>query len=83
MWASEVAALEDTETVDGWVVAASGWDRHTRPHEAAYCRWRGARVALREGRGTLAHRLLVRAAADARQHVPLSRAIAATTADGR
>jgi tetratricopeptide (TPR) repeat protein len=83
VWQAELAALEDTETVDGWVDAASGWDRLTHPHDAAYCRWRGARVALREGRGTLAHRLLARAAADAREHVPLSRVIAATIGAGR
>ena len=43
------------------------------PPRAAYCRWRAARAALREGRGTLAHRLLTRAAGEATQHVPLSR----------
>jgi tetratricopeptide (TPR) repeat protein len=83
VWRAELAALEDSETVDGWMDAASGWDRLTHPHDAAYCRWRAARVALREGRGTLAHRLLARAAADAREHVPLSRAIAATITAGR
>ena len=51
-----------------------------RPHEAAYCRWRAAQAALRDGQGTVAARLLKRAAADAREHVPLSQAIAATRA---
>ena len=41
-----------------------------RPHDAAYCRWRAAQVALRDGQGTVAARLLKRAATDAVQHVP-------------
>ena len=48
------------------------------PHDAAYCRWRGAQVALATGQGTVAARLLRRAARDAREHVPLSTAIAET-----
>ena len=62
--------------------AASLWDWLTRPHDAAYCRWRAAQCALRDGQGTIAVRLLKRAAADAHEHVPLSRAIAATAGPG-
>ena len=32
-----------TATVDHWGRAATEWDGVTRPHDAAYCRWRGAR----------------------------------------
>ncbi|KRF36761.1 ATP-binding protein [Nocardioides sp. Soil805] len=83
VWQAELAVLEDRETVDGWTGAAACWDRLARPHDAAYCRWRAARVALRDGQGTVAARLLRRAATDAVQHVPLSRAIRATAEGGR
>ena len=74
---AELARLDGSATVGDWVRAAAAWDRLTRPHDSAYCRWRGAQLALREGQGTIAARLLKRAAVDAREHVPLSRAIAA------
>ena len=77
---AELARLGDQDTTEHWVRAASAWDRLARPHDAAYCRWRAAQVALREGQGTAAARLLKRAAIDAREHVPLSRAIASTKA---
>ena len=76
-WDAELARLSGDEALDVWVLAAAEWDRITRPHEAAYCRWRGAQAALRDGQGTLADRLLRRAASDAREHVPLHRAIRA------
>jgi tetratricopeptide (TPR) repeat protein len=79
-WTAEMARLDGTESVDVWVRAADTWDRLTRPHDAAYCRWRAAQCAVRDGQGTVAARLLKRAAADAHEHVPLSRAIAATMA---
>ncbi|WP_457207609.1 hypothetical protein, partial [Nocardioides sp. P5_C9_2] len=82
-WAAELSRLDGGADLEKWSSAASEWDRLTRPHDAAYCRWRAAQVALRDGRGTVAKRLLARAASDASQHVPLSRAIAATTAGGR
>lgn len=77
-WVAELARLNGNESVKHWGRAAGAWDRLDRPHDAAYCRWRGAQVALREGQGTVAARLLKRAAADAREHVPLAEAIAAT-----
>ncbi len=80
---AELAHLEGEDSIDIWARAATCWDRLVRPHDAAYCRWRGARVALREGQGTVAVRLLKRAATDAREHVPLSEAIAATAAGAR
>ena len=78
-WGAELARLDGTATVDHWGRAASAWDRLSRPHDSAYCRWRAAQVALREGNRTVAARLLKRAARDAREHVPLSEAIARTT----
>jgi tetratricopeptide (TPR) repeat protein len=79
-WDAELSRLDGTATVDHWVRAAGAWARLGRPHDSAYCGWRGAQVALADGQGTVAGRLLRRAAADARQHVPLSDAIARTAA---
>lgn len=80
-WRAELSRIAGTASVDGWVSAAAEWDHILRPHDAAYCRWRAGQVALREGRGTIAARLLKRAATDASTHVPLRRAIAATMRD--
>lgn len=77
-WLAELSRIDGTESVAGWASAAAEWDRIRRPHDAAYCRWRAAEVALRDGEGTTAHRLLTRAATDAHTHVPLAQAIAAT-----
>ena len=79
-WAAETARLVRQSTLELWAVATRHWDRLGRPHDAAYCRWRGALVALATGQGTVALRLLKRAARDAREHVPLSAAIAETAA---
>ena len=77
-WRAELSRIEGADTMEGWVSAAVEWDRILRPHDASYCRWRAAQVALREGRGTIAARLLKRAATGARTHDPLRRAIEAT-----
>jgi tetratricopeptide (TPR) repeat protein len=82
-WECELARILATDSIELWVRAASAWDRLGRPHDAAYCRWRAARVALRDEQGTVAARLLRKAAADAREHVPLSEAIAATRSAAR
>ena len=50
-WTAETLRLAGRATVETWVAAARGWDRLSRPHEAAYCRWRAAEVALRTGHG--------------------------------
>lgn len=76
-YAAERARLADRETIDAWVAAAGEWDRVERPHEAAYCRWRAAQVAVASGQAAVADRLLRRAAQQAREHVPLQEAIAA------
>ena len=77
-WRAELARIDGTATVEVWRRAAAEWDRLVRPHDSAYCRWRAAQVALRDGQGTIATRLLKRARTDARQHAPLTDAIAAT-----
>jgi hypothetical protein len=82
-WDAELARLSGNETLDLWARAAAEWDKISRPHEAAYCRWRGGQLALGERHGTVAARLLKRAATDAHEHIPLHRAIAATTAGVR
>jgi hypothetical protein len=76
-WHAECARLAGGATVEDWARAAHQWDRLQRPHDAAYCRWRGAQVALAAGQATVARRLLRRAATGAREHVPLTRVIAA------
>lgn len=80
MWDAELRRLAGTDNAKTWGWAGSAWDLHGRPHLAAYCRWRAAQCAIRDGERTLAARQLSRAAADAREHVPLSEAIAATRA---
>jgi hypothetical protein len=82
LWAAESARLVRTATVDHWVRAATHWDQLGRPHDAAYCRWRAAQVALATGQGSVAGRLLKRAARDAREHRPLASAIAETSRGG-
>ena len=77
-WHAELSRIAGSTSVDLWVGAAREWDRLRRPHDAAYCRWRAAQVALRADQGTTATRLLKRAATDARGHVPLSEAIGRT-----
>ena len=82
-WEAELARLEGSDTVEQWSRVASGWHRYLRPHDAAYAEWRAAQCALRDGRGTVAARLLKKAGADARDHVPLAEAIAVTATTGR
>ncbi len=71
-----MARLQGADAVADWVAAADAWHALSWPHEEAYCRWRAAELALKEGRGTLAARLLKRATSDAREHEPLLAAIA-------
>lgn len=72
---AELTRLTHEQSVEAWARAATEWDKLTRPFDAAYCRWRGAQVALATGQATLAQQLLKRAARDAREHVPLREAI--------
>jgi type II secretory pathway predicted ATPase ExeA len=79
-WSAEIARIHGKDTADTWLAAVRRWDSLGRPHDSAYCRWRAAQCALRDSQGTAAARLLRRAGADAREHVPLSQAIAWTAA---
>ncbi len=81
-WEAELARLGRSETLEHWLRAANAWERLRRPHEAAYCRWRAAQVALSTGHGTIAGRLLKRAASEAGEHLPLTAAIARTASPG-
>jgi len=74
-WTAERLRLEGRASVDAWLGAAAHWDRRTRPHDAAYCRWRAAQAAGHAGARDVASRLLRTAARDARGHVPLREAI--------
>jgi tetratricopeptide (TPR) repeat protein len=82
-WQAETARLAGQPKLELWATAAREWDELSRPQDAAYCRWRGAQVAIATGQGTIALRLLRRAAREAREHVPLSTAIAETTERAR
>ena len=81
-WEAELARLDGRDATEAWAAAATAWDPMVRPHDAAYCRWRGAQVALARGQRTIAAKLLRRAERDAREHVPLAAAIAATARGG-
>jgi tetratricopeptide (TPR) repeat protein len=82
-WHAELARVEQRDDMNAWTRVAAAWDGLRRPHDAAYCRWRAAQVAVRDGQGTVAARLLTKAATDAREHVPLSEAIATTRSAAR
>ncbi|HET6940302.1 MAG TPA: hypothetical protein VFI19_16920, partial [Nocardioides sp.] len=81
-WAAELSRLQGQDAVEPWLRAAAEWDTLSRPHDAAYCRWRAAQVAVAQGKATVAGKLLRRAALDARQHVPLAAAIAKPSSHG-
>lgn len=70
-WRAELGRLSGTARVPDWTGAAEQWDLVGRPYDAAYCRWRAAELALRQGDTTRAARLLRRAHAQAHGHVPL------------
>ena len=82
-WQAETARLAGQPSLQSWATAAGEWDKLNRPHDAAYCRWRAAQVALASGQGTIALRLLRRAARETSEHVPLSSLIAETTDKAR
>ena len=59
-----------------WEHAAAEWDALTRPHRAAYARWREAEALLARSASRVAATDVLRMAANqATQHVPLSNAI--------
>ena len=75
-WQAELGRLQGRSDATDWKKASAAWDALTRPHGAAYARWRQAEALLtrRHGR-TPAAAVLRTAAAQARQHMPLSNAI--------
>jgi DNA-binding CsgD family transcriptional regulator len=75
-WQAEWSRLEGQSDVALWERAATAWDALSRPHRAAYTRWRQAEALLaRRGGREAASAVLRVAAAQATQHVPLSAAI--------
>lgn len=74
-WKAELARLAGEPALERWVASAQAWDRLARPHDAAYSRWCAATEARRSNQAAAADRLLRRATADAREHVPLLQAI--------
>ena len=59
-----------------WQQAATAWDALSRPHPAAYARWRQAETLLATSGGRASAATVLRTAArQASQHVPLSMAI--------
>ena len=77
-WHAEQTRINGKQDVESWVSAANEWDKIKRLHDAAYCRWRAAEVALATEQGILAAKLLRRAEHQARLHVPLSGAVQRT-----
>ena len=75
-WHAEGSRLRGESDAGLWEQAASAWDSLTRPHRAAYARWRHAEALLaRPGGRTAATEVLQTAARQAAQHIPLSDAI--------
>ena len=82
-WAAELDRLTGAASVERWAAAANEWDKLSRPHDSAYCRWRAAQVASSTGQAAMAPKLLRRASRDAAEHVPLLTAVRATPRDLR
>jgi DNA-binding CsgD family transcriptional regulator len=75
-WNAEWSRLRGASDPALWEQAANEWDALTRPHRAAYARWRQAEALLAQHNGrTNARVALQTAARQAAQHVPLSDAI--------
>ena len=75
-WQAEWSRLSGESNASLWEQAAAAWDAITRPHEAAYARWRQAEALLTMPGGRASAAAVLRTAADqATQHVPLSNAI--------
>jgi DNA-binding CsgD family transcriptional regulator len=75
-WQAEWSRLRGQSDVALWEQAATAWDALSRPHRAAYARWRQAEALLNTPQGKAAAGAVLRTAAhQAAQHVPLARAI--------
>jgi DNA-binding CsgD family transcriptional regulator len=76
IWQAEWSRLRGEPDPALWEQAATAWDVLTRPHRAAYARWRQAEALLAHPGGrSAAVEVLQTAARQAAQHVPLSEAI--------
>jgi DNA-binding CsgD family transcriptional regulator/tetratricopeptide (TPR) repeat protein len=76
-WDAESSRSNGASDPEAWAVAADRWDALGYRHRAAYARWRQADALLAAphgGRGAAAT-VLSTAAAEAREHLPLMRAI--------
>jgi DNA-binding NarL/FixJ family response regulator len=75
-WQAEWSRARAQPDPAQWRQAAEAWDVLTRPHRAAYARWRRAEALLARPHGrTEATEALRNAARQGIQHVPLSDAI--------
>jgi DNA-binding CsgD family transcriptional regulator/tetratricopeptide (TPR) repeat protein len=75
-WNAQWQRLYGKSDAVTWGQAATAWDALTRPHRAAYARWRQAEALLADPAGRPAAADVLRTAArQAAQHVPLSIAI--------
>jgi DNA-binding CsgD family transcriptional regulator len=75
-WAAEWSRLHGPTDPGAWERAALAWDALTRPHRAAYARWRQAEALFAQPRGRVhAAEVLRTAAAQAVQHIPLAQEI--------
>ena len=61
-WSAELERIRGSDGLESWLSAARSWDHVGRPHDAAYCRWRARRSPSAKAKGTVAARLLKRAA---------------------
>ena len=70
-WIAELSRLGGPQSLESWATAAAQWEKWPGRTDAAYCRWRGAQVALASDQGSIALRLLRRSARrNAREHAP-------------
>jgi DNA-binding CsgD family transcriptional regulator len=76
LWQAEWARATHITDSARWDAAATAYERHNRPHVAAYARWRQAEALLVEDARARATPVLQHADRLASQHVPLHTAIA-------
>jgi len=75
-WRAEWTRLRGEHDPQAWHAAAAAWEALSRPHRAAYARWRHAEALLARPYGRAPATEILRAAArQAAQHLPLSAAI--------
>ena len=75
-WSAEWTRVRGEHDPQAWDAAAAAWETLSRPHRAAYARWRQAEALLARPYGRAPATEILRAAArQAVQHRPLSAAI--------